>query len=66
MAKITFTNKVDSISNPALAINKIVAADMNEIKTSVNALYDLADLRQFTYAQLLSAISGSTLVSGEK
>jgi len=40
MAKITFTNKADSLSNPAPAINKIVAADMNEIKTSVNDLYD--------------------------
>lgn len=42
MAKIIFTNKVDSLENPAPIINKVVAADMNEIKTSVNALYDAA------------------------
>tara|TARA_R110000822_G_scaffold300807_1_gene424335 strand:+ start:1943 stop:3283 length:1341 start_codon:yes stop_codon:yes gene_type:complete len=40
MTKITFTDKEDSIINPAPAINKVVAGDLNEIKASVNALYD--------------------------
>jgi hypothetical protein len=40
MAKIAFANKVDSITNPLPAINKVDAATLNEIKTSVNLLYD--------------------------
>jgi hypothetical protein len=45
MARITFTDKEDSITNPAPAINKVVAADMNEIKTSVNSIYDTIGLQ---------------------
>jgi hypothetical protein len=40
MAKITYTDKVDSVINPAPAVSKVVASDLNEIKASVNALYD--------------------------
>jgi len=40
MAKITFTDKVSLVTNPAAIINKVVAGDLNEIKASVNALYD--------------------------
>lgn len=41
MAKINFDNKVDSTISPLPLINKVVAADMNEIKTVVNGLDDL-------------------------
>lgn len=40
MAKITYTTKVDNQTSELAAINKVTADDMNEIKTSVNALYD--------------------------
>jgi len=40
MAKITYTDKVDNTTNALPDINKVKAADLNEIKTSVNALYD--------------------------
>lgn len=42
MSKITFTDKVDTINNPNPAINKVTADDLNEIKNSVNAVYDSA------------------------
>lgn len=40
MAKITFTNKTDNTTSGLADIYKIKAADVNEIKASVNALYD--------------------------
>jgi len=40
MAKITYTNKTDNQTSALPAINKVTAADLNEIKTSVNAAYD--------------------------
>jgi hypothetical protein len=40
MAKINYTNKVDNQVSELPSINKVTAADMNEIKTSVNAIYD--------------------------
>jgi hypothetical protein len=40
MAKITFTNKTDNTTSALADIYKVSAADVNEIKTSVNALYD--------------------------
>lgn len=40
MSKIAFTDKVDSVTNPNPAINKVTAGNMNEIKVSVNDLYD--------------------------
>lgn len=41
MAKITFTNKIDSQVSELPSINKVTAGDLNEIKDSVNAVYDL-------------------------
>jgi hypothetical protein len=41
MAKITFTNKTDNQTSALAEIYKVTAANVNEIKTSVNALYDL-------------------------
>jgi hypothetical protein len=40
MAKITFTNKIDNQTSALPAINKVTANDLNEIKTSVNDIYD--------------------------
>jgi hypothetical protein len=40
MAKITYTTKIDNQTSALPAVNKVAAADMNEIKTSVNSLYD--------------------------
>ena len=40
MAKITYTTKIDNQTSALPAINKVAAADLNEIKTSVNAAYD--------------------------
>jgi len=40
MAKITYTTKIDNQTSALPAVNKVAAADMNEIKTSINLLYD--------------------------
>ncbi len=40
MAKITFTDKTDNSTSALADIYKVTAANVNEIKTSVNALYD--------------------------
>ena len=40
MAKITFTNKTDNSTSALAEIYKVTAANVNEIKTSVNAIYD--------------------------
>jgi hypothetical protein len=40
MSKITYTDKVDNTVSELPDINKVKAADLNEIKTSVNAIYD--------------------------
>lgn len=40
MTKISYTNKVDTVTNPSAEPNKVTADDLNEIKSSVNSLYD--------------------------
>ncbi len=40
MAKIDFTNKTDNSTSALAEIYKVTAANVNEIKSSVNALYD--------------------------
>jgi hypothetical protein len=40
MAKITFTNKTDNQTSALAEIYKVTAANVNEIKTSTNSLYD--------------------------
>lgn len=40
MAKITFTNKTDNQTSELAEIYKVTASNVNEIKTSVNAIYD--------------------------
>jgi hypothetical protein len=50
-SKITFDTKVDARVLGGNRINKVVAADMNEIKTSVNDLYDAgADWKPYSTA----------------
>lgn len=41
MSKIIYTNKVDNQISSLPDVNKITASDVNEIKESVNTLYDL-------------------------
>lgn len=40
MAKITYNTKIDNVVSALPSINKVSAADLNEIKDSVNNLYD--------------------------
>ena len=40
MAKITFTDKIDNQISALANQYKVSASDMNEIKNSINALYD--------------------------
>lgn len=42
MAAITYTNKVDNRTSSLAEVNKVTAANMNEIKTSVNVVYSNA------------------------
>lgn len=56
MPKVTFTNKVDLRTTAVLPINKVVAADMNEVKAGINALYDMfASLKWAKPIKLTSA-----------
>ena len=41
MARITFDDKEDRLEQPYQRKNLVIGADVNEIKASVNALYDL-------------------------
>jgi len=41
MSKILYDTKVTAITNPLPEINKVTSGNMNEIKESVNALYDI-------------------------
>lgn len=65
MAKITYTNKTSVIQNPLPAINKVSDADMNEIKTSVNALYNVAGWVE--YKDLTNTVSSKqSLTAGQQ
>ena len=49
MAKITYEDKVALNPQPSVAnINKVSDADMNEIKASVNELYDMSAIEDIT------------------
>jgi len=59
MGKITYDTKVDARVLGGNRVNKVVAADMNEVKESVNALYDAgADWAQYSTA-------GRNLITGQ-
>lgn len=65
MAKIAYSNKVGLIANPANAQNKVSDADMNEIKTSVNALYNVAGWVE--YKDLTNTVSNKqSLTAGQQ
>lgn len=68
MAKITYTNKVTLNPQPSIADeNKVTSGNMNEIKSSVNTLYDnqgdLSSLQTTTKSSLVGAVN--ELKSGE-
>lgn len=67
MSKITYTNKVDLTTSSVAAINKVVAADMNEIKSVVNdnddLVGDLSTLDSFTKTSVVAGIN-SVVESG--
>lgn len=64
MARITFTDKEDRRTLSIPEINKVTAANMNEIKDSVNALYDYLDSVKvpISFAITTSDFAGSTYV----
>lgn len=58
MGKITFTDKVDLTTSTVPDINKVVANDMNEIKTVVNGNDDLmGDLSTLTTTDKTSVVN---------
>lgn len=62
MSKVSYVNKETLVPLPGVETkNKVSAADMNEIKTSINALYDFHPV---TYAQLLTLANTSKLDPG--
>lgn len=59
MSKIVYTDKVDKTGSSFAEINKVTADNMNEIKDSVNALYDtgggfVVQIKTATYTALIS------------
>ena len=65
--KITYTDKADRRTTSVDPTNKVVAADMNEIKTKFNALCDIVDqLRKPVVYVITSAnFSGSNYQNSE-
>lgn len=59
MARITFTAKVDRRTQNVPDENRVTAADMNMIKSSVNALYDLMDTIRKPIIKTLTSASFS-------
>lgn len=68
MGKISYTNKVALNENPEVAdINKVKAADLNEIKTVVNANDDLrGDLSTLTTTSKTSVVSAINELNSNK
>jgi len=63
MAKITFETKLDNQISELPSINKVAALDMNEIKSSVNQLYD--DKGGFAYYQDLTTETTPIVVTAD-
>lgn len=65
---ITFEDKIALKNDPSLSrVNKVTDNDINEIKASVNALYDDPGAGTLTYNQTITAaeiIAGSNVVLG--
>lgn len=66
MAKITFPNKLTNATSPVAANKQLTSANVNEIKESVNALYDqqltILELSGETYA--LTGLEGTIIAEG--
>jgi hypothetical protein len=70
MAKITFTDKTTANTSPLPATQKLTSADANEIKASVNALYDQAGFLP-TFTAVVSGVTktyrqGTVLFNGKQ
>ena len=63
MSKISFETKIDNQISELPAINKVQASDLNEIKTSVNQLYD--DKGGFAYYQDQGTTTTPIVVSAD-
>lgn len=63
MGKITYNDKVkiNELTNVP-AINKVQDVDMNEIKTSVNTIYDALGLGTDTYSTSTSYVVGDMVI----
>ena len=65
MAKIAYENKVSLRANPTESKYKVADSDMNEIKTSVNALYNVAGWVE--YKDLTNTVSNKqSLTAGQQ
>ena len=62
LSTITYSNKTDLNTTAVPDINKVKAADMNEIKSVVNAAID--EIEENTPAGLISLFAGSTAPTG--
>lgn len=63
MAKINYANKVALNENQSVAdINKVTDDDMNEIKTSVNTIYDALGTGTDTYSTSTSYVVGDMVI----
>lgn len=60
MAKIAYANKVSN--SGATAAGLVAAADLNEVKTSVNALYDVVPYKSFVAKLSQSGTAAPTMV----
>jgi hypothetical protein len=64
MAKITFLNKVTSVVNPVSDVNKARAQDFNEIKESVNYIYDGFGWERY-FDTLNTVVNKQTLIASQ-
>jgi hypothetical protein len=63
MAKIAYTDKVSIVSNPNPLLNKVTSADLNEIKTSVNSLYDVTG--HIVYTDEVNDVNNKQVLTAE-
>lgn len=65
MSKITYLNKTSAVDplNPSIPTEVIQATDLNEIKASVNALYDALTYKSFVFQLTQSGTSDPTMAT---
>ena len=68
MSKITEADKVDIRTSASLRINKYEAADFNELKASLNALYNVTGWANYadSVASTINVTSANTLITNNK